>query len=74
MTSECYQLRRKFEVLIQDEKLKEFVMGTVGVTTPTERPSQQNKGIGLAVIATLGARDEPASSSMNIVKTIVGVP
>ena len=60
--------------MIQDEKLKEFVMRTSGVTIPTERPPQQGKGKGTATIAAPGARDEPASSSMNIVKTIMGGP
>lgn len=44
------------------------------VTTPIKRLPQQGKGNGLAAIAAPGARDEPVSSSMNTVKTIMGGP
>ena len=45
LTSECYQLKRQIEALIQDGKLKEYVLRTIGTAAARdERPRQERKG------------------------------
>ena len=68
LTSECYHLRRQIEALIQDGKLKEYVLRTVGAAAVHEgRPRQGRKGPATVTVMDQAAIEEPESSQLHVV-------
>jgi len=75
LTSEYYQLKRQIEALIQDGKLKEYVLRTIGMAAANgERPRQERKGPATVTVTDREANQELESSQMHVVGSILGGP
>ena len=71
VTAECFQLRRQIEDLVQEGKLKEYILRTLG-TAPNQadRPRQETRNTATAA----GTGNESGPSQLHIVSTILGGP
>ena len=75
LTSECYQLKRQIKALIQDGKLKEYVLRTIRrAGTGGECPRQEMKGQATVTVTDRMTNNEPESSQMHVVGLIMGGP
>ena len=75
LTSECYQLKRQIEALIQDGKLKEYILRTIGTAAAHGgRPRQGKKGPATLTVTDRAANEEPESSQLHVVGAILGGP
>ena len=74
LASECHNLKRKIEALIQRGELKEFVLRMISVASPTSSRPQSSKGGGATATPDRATAAIVANPQLHVVTTILGGP